>query len=186
MGQELEAVYAVNQSEPLNLDETDEDVSETDIDPNENYSDDDEEIVQTGVSPGDVENHTAVFAKSDKAPVDFDALLEVEPEMVEEKDTLSEGDDGDHVAIYAKNVSAPINFDEVAPVEPKELVEVEGKLPEDDTEKHEAIFEDIDEVEEVDTDMVEEETEDESREDDDVEMEAEYATGELAPLDFNE
>merc|ERR1712025_666746 len=69
--QELEAVYAVNQSEPLNLDETDEDVSETDIDPNENYSDDDEEIVQTEVSPGDVENHTAVFAKSDKAPVDF-------------------------------------------------------------------------------------------------------------------
>merc|ERR1711860_422895 len=126
VNQELEAVFAVNQSEPLNLDETDEDVSETDIDPNESYEDEeDEELVEVEVSPGDVEKHEAVFAKSDKAPVDFDALLEAEPEMVEEKDGLSEDDDGDHVAVHAKNVSAPINFDEAAEVEAKELVEEE-------------------------------------------------------------
>merc|ERR1712088_878795 len=110
-----------------------------------------------------------VFAKSDKAPVDFDALLEAEPEMVEEKDGLSEDDDGDHVAVYAKNVSAPITFDE---------------LPEDDTEKHEAVFED--DHEEVDTDMVEEETEDDSSEEAEKSEEAEYATGESPPIDFTE
>merc|ERR1712233_96815 len=180
---ELEAVYAVNQSEPLNLDEADEDVSETDIDPNEDYSDEGEELVEFEVSPGDVENHTAVFAKNDKAPVDFDALREAEPVMVEEKATLSAGEEVDGAAVYAKNESAPINFDEAAPVDIKEFVE--GKLPEDDTEKHEAIFEDdddqVEDVEDLDTDMIQEEGEDSPKEE-----KPEYATDELPPLDLNE
>merc|ERR1712130_745616 len=181
--QELEAVYAVNQSEPLNLDEADEDISETDIDPNEDYSDEDEELVEFEVSPGDSENHTAVFAKNDKAPVDFDALREAEPEMIEEKATLSAGEEVDGAAVYAKNESAPINFDEAAPVDIKEFVE--GKLPEDDTEKHEAIFEDdddqVEDVEDLDTDMIQEEGEDSPKEE-----KPEYATDELPPLDLNE
>merc|ERR1711860_445596 len=121
----------------------------------------------------------ATFFKSDKAPIDFEALQEAdEPEMVEDK--LTTEDDGGSDAVYAKNESAPINFDEAAPVEAKELVEVEGMLPEDDTEKHEAVFEDDEEV--VDADMVQE-TEDESSEEAE---EAEYATGELPPADLNE
>merc|ERR1712130_227139 len=179
---ELEAVYAVNQSEPLNLDEADEDISETDIDPSEDYSDEDEELVEFEVSPGDVENHTAVFAKNDKGPVDFDALREAEPAMVEEKATLSAGEEVDGVAVYAKNVSAPINFDEAVPVDVKEFVE--GKLPEDDTEKHEAIFfeqddEQVEDVEDVDSEMIQEG-------DFPKEEKPEYATGELPPFDLNE
>merc|ERR1712049_30355 len=125
----------------------------------------------------------ATFFKSDKAPIDFEALQEAdEPEMVEDK--LTTEDDGGSDAVYAKNESAPINFDKAAPVEAKELVEVEGKLPEDDTEKHEAVFED--DHEEVDTDMVEEETEDDSSEEAEKSEEAEYATGESPPIDFTE
>merc|ERR1712233_309010 len=127
---ELEAVYAVNQSEPLNLDEADEDISETDIDPSEDYSDEDEELVEFEVSPGDVENHTAVFAKNDKGPVDFDALREAEPAMVEEKATLSAGEEVDGVAVYAKNVSAPINFEDAEDVD-SEMIQ-EGDFPKEE------------------------------------------------------
>merc|ERR1712130_807366 len=91
--QELEAVYAVNQSEPLNLDEADEDISETDIDPNEDYSDEDEELVEGELVEGDHGGENATFFKSDKAPIDFDALREAEPEMVEEKATLAAGEE---------------------------------------------------------------------------------------------
>merc|ERR1719192_335268 len=174
---ELEAVYAVNQSEPLNLDET-EDISETDIDFDESYEDEEYEVLVEGeLSPEDDGGSDPVYAKNESAPIDF------ESEMVEEKDASVEGelspeDNGGSDPEYASNVSSPIDFD-AAPVEPKQMVEVEGKLPEDDTEKHEAIFEEDEdeEIEDVDTDMVE--TEGESSDVD--EKEAEYATGELPP-----
>merc|ERR1712130_976445 len=168
--QELEAVYAVNQSEPLNLDETDEDISDTDIDLDESYEDVDEELVEGELSPEDDGGETATIFKSEKAPIDFESLNEAEPKMVEEKDVLGDGQEVDGSAVYAKNVSAPINFDEAAPVKAEELVEIEGD----------------DQVEEFGDDgpaMVEEGV---MATGDIKEGKAEYATGELPPLDLNE
>merc|ERR1712233_4458 len=167
-----------------NLDETDEDISDTDIDLDESYED--EELVEGELSPEDDGGETATIFKSEKAPIDFESLNEAEPKMVEEKDVLGDGQEVDGSAVYAKNVLAPINFDEAAPVKAEELVEIEGKLPEDDTEKHEAIFEGDDQVEEFGDDgpaMVEEGV---MATGDIKEGKAEYATGELPPLDLNE
>merc|ERR1712130_1077685 len=117
------------------------------------------------LSPEDDGGENATFFKSEKAPIDFDALREAELEMVQENVTLS--------------------ADEAAPVDVKEFVE--GKLPEDDTEKHEAIFfeqgdeqvEDVEDVEDVDSEMIQEG-------DFPKEEKPEYATGELPPLKLDE
>merc|ERR1712130_856510 len=75
--QELEPVYAVNQSDPLDLDETEEDF--------------DEEFVEGELAPGDNGGEGEIFFNSSVAPVDFDD--EAESTMVEKNVELSPGEE---------------------------------------------------------------------------------------------
>merc|ERR1712130_762593 len=93
----------------------------------------------------------AVFAKGEANATDLDeAFIEAsgeeaidfeedeELDVLEENDVEVEGVDITNATgeeVFAKNESAPLEFGEE-----EELVEVEGKLPEDDTEDHEAVY----------------------------------------------
>merc|ERR1712115_551813 len=122
-----------------------------------------------------------VLAKNESNATDFDeAFIEedgeasdfeedTEFELLEENDVLNvedvEGVDITNATgeeVLAKNESAPIEFGEE-----EELVEVEGKLPEDDTSDHKAVFSE----EEVADDEEEDEEEELVEVEDDVEEE---------------
>jgi len=131
-----------------------------------------------------------VYHKSDKAPINFDDIQQqVAVDMVEENITLSEenitsspGMLGDGKTIYAKNESDPINFDEVDTEEVKELVDVEGK---DETGGGEAQYDDLNDesVEDIDLSFLQEDDPKPAGSDKIV---AEYAHGELPPLNLTE
>merc|ERR1712130_767761 len=134
----------------------------------------------------------AVFAKNESNATEFDEAFiaedgeeagdfeeeDTELDILEENDLDVEGVDITNATgeeVLAKNESAPIEF-----VEEEELIEVEGKLPKDDTSDHKAVMsedeeiadfgeEEEEELVEVEGELLEDDTEDHT---DDIEEEA--------------
>jgi len=112
-------------------------------------------------APGDVVDTKPEFAKDELPPVDFTNELEVpaveklEPGFVEVEGEVSPTDTKTHKAEYYQEFKLDEEQDE-QDEEESDMVEVEGKLPEDDTEKHEEIFDESETIEDYEG-LVEEE-----------------------------
>jgi len=103
------------------------------------------------LAPGDTGGSEAVFAKNELPPFDWQPLPEPAADkaeaLVEVKAEPSPGDVEKHDAEYYEEFKVDEEQDtEEEEEEEGELVEVEGKLAEDDTEKHEEIFDDDEET----------------------------------------
>merc|ERR1712233_131868 len=101
-------------------------------------------FAEEALAPGDTGGTEAVFAKDELPPFDWQPMKEPKVEsLLEVVDSKpSPGDTKTHKAEFFQEFKLDEEDDSEEEEEASDLVEVDGKLAEDDTEKHEELYDD--------------------------------------------